>query len=242
MAGAEPSARLAEISSSLDESTVPPLPVQGGIVLIEPRTLIRECLAKCLEAATQGETVHAFASASDWAEARIPGSVAPLILLGTADFGEAELEREVAILAQEDPSASIVLLADDMKPNHVLGALDRGARGYIPTRMPFDVAVKAIHLVRAGGTFIPVESLRGPRELAQLERSGSKPEPKEQFTARQRAVIDALRQGKANKIIAFELNMRESTVKVHVRNIMKKLNAKNRTEVAYRVSAMAAGY
>ena len=34
-------------------------------------------------------------------------------------------------------------------------------------------------------------------------------------------------------MIAFELKMRESTVKVHVRNIMKKLNAKNRTEVAF---------
>jgi DNA-binding NarL/FixJ family response regulator len=46
-------------------------------------------------------------------------------------------------------------------------------------------------------------------------------------------VIDALRRGKPNKIIANELNMRESTVKVHVRNIMKKLNATNRTQVAY---------
>ncbi|MGU3537814.1 LuxR C-terminal-related transcriptional regulator, partial [Methylobacterium sp. A54F] len=43
----------------------------------------------------------------------------------------------------------------------------------------------------------------------------------------------ALRKGTPNKIIAYELNMCESTVKVHVRNIMKKLKAKNRTEVAY---------
>jgi DNA-binding NarL/FixJ family response regulator len=50
---------------------------------------------------------------------------------------------------------------------------------------------------------------------------------------RQAAVIEALRQGKPNKIIAYELEMRESTVKVHVRNIMKKLKARNRTEVAY---------
>jgi DNA-binding NarL/FixJ family response regulator len=42
-----------------------------------------------------------------------------------------------------------------------------------------------------------------------------------------------LRKGTPNKIIAYELNMCESTVKVHVRNIMKKLKAKNRTEVAY---------
>lgn len=58
------------------------------------------------------------------------------------------------------------------------------------------------------------------------------------LTERQTAVIEALRRGKANKIIAYELNMKESTVKVHVRNIMKKLNAKNRTEVAFLASEM----
>ena len=60
------------------------------------------------------------------------------------------------------------------------------------------------------------------------------------FTTRQTSVAKALRQGKANKIIAYELNMCESTVKVHVRHIMKKLGATNRTEVAYKLSDMAA--
>lgn len=58
------------------------------------------------------------------------------------------------------------------------------------------------------------------------------------FTQRQEEVIRELRRGKANKIIAYELNLRESTVKVHIRNIMKKLKATNRTEVAYKLSEM----
>ena len=52
------------------------------------------------------------------------------------------------------------------------------------------------------------------------------------FSSKQLGVMNALRQGKANKVIAYELNMCESTVKVHVRNVMKKLQAKNRTEAA----------
>lgn len=55
------------------------------------------------------------------------------------------------------------------------------------------------------------------------------------LTATQMAVGEAIRQGKANKQIAYELDIGESTVKVHIRNIMKKLNAKNRTEVAVKV-------
>jgi DNA-binding NarL/FixJ family response regulator len=45
-----------------------------------------------------------------------------------------------------------------------------------------------------------------------------------------------LRQGKANKTIAYELTMSESTVKVHMHNIMKKIGATNRTEVAYKLN------
>jgi DNA-binding NarL/FixJ family response regulator len=47
-------------------------------------------------------------------------------------------------------------------------------------------------------------------------------------------VLTHLRQGKANKIIAYELGMKESTVKVHVRNIMRKMGATNRTQAVYK--------
>jgi DNA-binding NarL/FixJ family response regulator len=56
------------------------------------------------------------------------------------------------------------------------------------------------------------------------------------LTTRQLAVLEAVRRGKANKIIAYELNMCESTVKVHLRNIMKKLRARNRTEAAFMIN------
>jgi DNA-binding CsgD family transcriptional regulator len=51
------------------------------------------------------------------------------------------------------------------------------------------------------------------------------------FSPRQREVLRRLWMGKPNKAIAYELNMCESTVKVHIRQIMKKLNATNRTQV-----------
>ena len=46
-------------------------------------------------------------------------------------------------------------------------------------------------------------------------------------------VIDLLREGKPNKLIAARLDIQETTVKVHVRNILKKLNAANRTHAAF---------
>jgi DNA-binding NarL/FixJ family response regulator len=51
------------------------------------------------------------------------------------------------------------------------------------------------------------------------------------FSPRQLQVLGMLQKGKPNKVIAYELGMAEATVKVHIRHIMKKLNARNRTQV-----------
>jgi DNA-binding NarL/FixJ family response regulator len=52
------------------------------------------------------------------------------------------------------------------------------------------------------------------------------------LTARQRAVLELLRRGETNKAIARRLGMREGTVKVHVRQIMRKFGVTNRTQIA----------
>ena len=75
------------------------------------------------------------------------------------------------------------------------------------------------------------------REQAYASLCGDQPEGERQrrsdLTPRELSVIDLLREGKPNKLIAARLDMQESTVKVHVRNILKKLNATNRTHAAF---------
>jgi DNA-binding NarL/FixJ family response regulator len=96
------------------------------------------------------------------------------------------------------------------------------------------VAAEAISLARAGGIFVPANAVLALRET--IRASASSPKSLTGvFTSKEAAVVEALRKGKANKIIAYELNLCESTVKVHIRNIMKKLKATNRTEVAYKL-------
>jgi DNA-binding NarL/FixJ family response regulator len=92
--------------------------------------------------------------------------------------------------------------------------------------MDFAIAVEAVRFVLAGGTYVPVDCLDCPRVAA------TPPAAPGAVTNRELAVVRAIQQGKSNKIIAYDLNLCESTVKVHVRNIMKKLKAKNRTDVA----------
>ena len=109
-------------------------------------------------------------------------------------------------------------------------AICHGAKGYIPVTLGFDIAIEAVRFVLAGGSYVPIDYL--------LTRTWPAEPPSEALpasgavTARELAVVRGIQRGKSNKVIAYELGMCESTVKVHVRRIMKKLKAKNRTEVA----------
>ena len=108
----------------------------------------------------------------------------------------------------------MVVLADGENANLILELLDAGAKGFIPTSVSLEVAIEAMRLVRAGGTFVPASSLLASRSMVEQPAPRMKARADNIFTERQSAVVEMLRQGKANKIIAYELNMRESTVKV----------------------------
>jgi DNA-binding CsgD family transcriptional regulator len=110
------------------------------------------------------------------------------------------------------------------------------------------------------GSFAPanrllLEPTPDPNELVQQPESGpcgfehSRPSPEQcigespgdseptggsEVTTRELEVLASLVKGKSNKMIGRELNMREGTVKVHVRSLLKKLNARNRTQLALR--------
>jgi DNA-binding NarL/FixJ family response regulator len=209
---------------------------EGGLsttVIIEQRVLIRDCLVRCLKDSRRNDVIRSFSTVEDWLKEWPDSLPAPVIILCSAERTEAEVDRDVAVLSQAIADISIIILSDREDASSVLSALDKGARGYISTSMAFDVAVQAIRLVRAGGTFVPARTLIASRDSIEKLRSSSENPPGGLFTGRQLAVVEALRQGKANKVIAYELNICESTVKVHVRNIMKKLRAKNRAEVAF---------
>jgi DNA-binding NarL/FixJ family response regulator len=124
---------------------------------------------------------------------------------------------------------------DDL--NKVLLALSQGANGYISISSGFDVFLQALRFVGAGGTYVPAQCIL---EAKQAPAAASEQAPVSVFTNRELAVIQAIRKGKPNKVIAYELSMCESTVKVHVRHIMKKLHAKNRTDVAIKSAELSA--
>lgn len=204
-----------------------------SLLIIYDRALERHCLAYSISTHKKDMDVFSVGTIDDWESRRcdFPLPDAILLNIGGLQIAVPTVAAEIKTLCAT-VDLPIILLADTDDLTQIFCALECGVKGYIPSSVSLDVCVEAISLSMAGGIFVPVASMLAMRGA--IGKSTARP-LSDLFTDRQLEVVEALRRGKANKIIAYELNMQESTVKVHVRNIMKKVKASNRTEVAYKI-------
>jgi DNA-binding NarL/FixJ family response regulator len=203
------------------------------IAVIESRTFIRECIRRSMQSSFPSY-IQTF---SEPIELRQKCQQLPsLILLSGTDYNR-DLSAEVLkTLSEIAPSIPVIVLAHNNDAEMAKTAICHGAKGYIPVTLRYDIAIEAIRFVLSGGTYVPFDYLLmrdwpgNPRTEA-LPATGA-------VTARELAVVRAIQRGKSNKVIAYELGMCESAVKVHVRSVMKKLKAKNRTDVAIKLQTI----
>jgi DNA-binding NarL/FixJ family response regulator len=122
------------------------------------------------------------------------------------------------------PDAIIVMISGSEQVADVQKALHFGARGFIQKSSETSVLLAALQLILAGGTYIPPLMLEEqPANIPARQETAS-------LTARQMDILQYLHQGQQNKVIAYELDLSEATVKVHVRHIFSVLGVKNRTQ------------
>jgi DNA-binding NarL/FixJ family response regulator len=199
----------------------------GFIAVFESRAFIRECIRRSVQSAFP-LPVFTYSTTIELEQRHLLSSPKLIILSWMEDNKEASISA-LKLLSELAPRTPVIVLAYGNNAELARTAICHGAKGYIPVTMGFEITIEAVRFVLAGGTYVPMECL--------LSRGGQGDAPSQPPTSglvsgRELAVIRAIQKGKSNKIIAYELSMCESTVKVHVRNIMKKLNAKNRTDVA----------
>jgi DNA-binding NarL/FixJ family response regulator len=195
----------------------------GFLAVIEGRTFLRECICRSMQSAFSLPVI----SVSTVSELESQLQLSPrVIILSLIEAGHEASVGGLKVLSELAPGVPVIVLASVNDVDLARTVVRHGAKGYIPVAMGFEIAIEAVRFVLAGGTYVPMDCLlAGPPG----GESSSQPDT---MTARELAVIRAIQQGEPNKLIAYHLNMCESTVKVHVRNVMKKLKAKNRTEVA----------
>jgi DNA-binding NarL/FixJ family response regulator len=141
-------------------------------------------------------------------------------------------------ISKTAPQARIVILSALDDTEHIRRAAKLGAVGYVSKTEKSQVLVKALQLVLAGESYLPVGVLEGAEEAT--ESVGAKGEVLNfrRLTLRQLDVLRALINGQSNKDIARSLKLSEGTVKLHVGSILRLLGARNRTEAAAKARAL----
>jgi DNA-binding NarL/FixJ family response regulator len=152
-----------------------------------------------------------------------------LVVIDTGDHtcSDQSITAILACLSEVLPGVPVVVVSDREDWSAVLDALSHSVRAYFTSSLDPDILLETLRFVQRGGTFIPFDVLIKRPQGAEAKRTEMRG-----LTPSEQRVLELLKKGKPNKVIARELDIEETTVKVHVRRIMKKLNAANRTQAA----------
>lgn len=142
--------------------------------------------------------------------------------------------REAAqLISEEVPETNVLMLTVSEDAEDLLSTLRAGAVGYLLKNIEVDALVTAVRSAARG------EAVVSPQMTAKLVagvRSEKKNDDlaadKEKLSVREREILAFLARGESNKQIARALELAESTVKIHVQNILKKLNLTSRVQAA----------
>lgn len=120
----------------------------------------------------------------------------------------------------------VMIISGYYRRQDVVDALHHGAMGFVPKTLGADAMLSAFRLVLSGEKFIPADVLPG----GGTDESGMRPgdEALGKLTGRERDVLGQLLEGLPNKAIGRALGIQEVTVKLHLRNVYRKLGAANR--------------
>ncbi|MBO9198322.1 response regulator transcription factor [Rhizobium sp. 16-449-1b] len=132
-------------------------------------------------------------------------------------------------ILQHSPSTKVLMLTASEEIDTLLGALQRGAMGYVLKGVGSRGLAEAIRTILKGARYV------SPAMSAKVVDVSLDKEPsKNSLTPREREVMDLVGEGLSNKHIGLRLDLQEKTVKHHMTQILTKLGVSNRTEAALR--------
>lgn len=135
-------------------------------------------------------------------------------------------------IRNQHPNIPVVIISAESEKQNILQTISYGAVGFISKSSKIEEIASSVESIFEGNVCLPSEILRTPTSRNRTNReNGISPEQIRSLTRKELAVLKYLTQGLANKVIAYELNISETTVKSHVSSILKKLGASNRVKV-----------
>lgn len=201
------------------------------VLLVDDHTLFRSGVKSLL---ARHEGFEIVGEAGDGLEGlkRAKSLKPDVVLLDLHMPGTSGLEA-VRLISEEVPEAKVLMLTVSEDAEDLLEALRGGACGYLLKNIDTEALVEAIRRAADGDSVISPQMTgklvqgvrRSPRETAM-------PPEKEKLSPREREIMAFLARGESNKEIARALDLAESTVKIHVQGILRKLGLSSRVQAA----------
>ena len=198
------------------------------VFLVDDDDLMRAGLRSVL---SSDKTIEVVGEASDGREALERARTVPadVVLMDVRMPGLDGIAATRELLAVQ-PEARVVILTTFEQDDYIFGALDAGASGFLLKRTRPEELIAAVHTVAAG------EALLSPSVTRTvIERAAQQPTPDTsarerlgELTPREREVLTLIAHGLSNGEIAAALVVEESTVKTHVKRILRKLRLRDR--------------
>ncbi len=201
------------------------------IVLIDDHAILRQGLRSLLEREPDLQVVG---EASSPGEAlAVVERTRPTIVLLDMKLSPASDNDGLGLcarLTRQYPGLGVLVLSTFVDDALVVSAIKHGACGYVVKDVDTIELVRAIRLVaRQGSAF-------DSRSAAAMMRSIHAPQARSPLTERELNVLRLVANGLSNRGIGAQLHLSETTIKFHVRNIMRKLDATSRAEAVYKAT------
>ena len=197
--------------------------IQMEILIIDDHALFRDGLSYLLKQLAEDVSIH---EANDESAALAVISNYPVLDLVLLDLtlGDSDGMATLVRLRALAPEIPVIVISAMEESGIIQKAMDSGALGYIPKSSNSAIMLSAVRLVMSGGIYLPPAMM-----TASANRTKSGQAVENNLTQRQTEVLHLMARGLTNKAIAVKLKLGESTIKTHVRAILRFLQADNRT-------------
>ncbi len=198
-----------------------PEPESIRLLIVDDHPVVRDGLVAILhqgepDLEVVGEAGDGKEAVTRWRELRPTVTIMDLQLPGQTGV------EAITAIRREDPEARVLVLTTFDGDADIQRALEAGARGYLLKNVRRATLIEAVRAVAAGQRYLPPATAARLVEAMESER----------LTARELDVLALLAKGMRNREIAEELRLAEPTIKIHVNNLLRKLEVKDRTEAA----------
>ncbi len=149
----------------------------------------------------------------------------PEAIILDLDMPDMSWQQGLPLLQKASPKSKIIIVSAIEDAAVIKQVMNKGVKGYIPKRLEPKVIMAAIKLVLEGGTYLPPQLLKNISDKTTKNK-----DKKSLLTPRQKEVLQYIAHGLSNKQIAYEMQISEATVKLHINALLKALKANNRTQ------------